>query len=422
MNLFQRIVSLLLFALAAVPVIAQEAPPLDFLIERTEVRGARFGSPAVVEKESLLTEGRRYSETDLKDAMRRINRLPFVLDSSFALERGTERGAYSLVITIVETKPLFVEAFGTAYASRHRGSQSNSWTHEGLRAGLRGFLGSSTLLHVAADNNETYEAGVTQYNLFGRPGYVSLAVSWADDPSPFVSTTPDGEEYEIRFETGELYRLQVGIPVRGNHSIFARALTSESTTTFTFSTHGRQESISKNQLSEIAWHYDTTDDPILPAAGTIWRTGAVFKEAKATFTVPHGDALPERTLFETGFDQNFYFTSASHYRPISDFVSVSYGGDISVVTEDLGPIDIEGSERSEIAPHAGITTSLWSDRLTRRFGDFRFESNLVLHFNGHGTSFDDLAYRYLTFESSIVQRNVWGMLRLTFRYDDSETF
>lgn len=419
MNLFQRIVQLLLFALAAVPVIAQEAPPLDFLIERIEVRGARFGSPVVVEKESLLTEGNRYSETHLKDAMRRINRLPFVLDSSFALEKGTERGAYVLVITIVETKPLFVDAFGSAYAIRHAG-RSNTRTDQGLRAGLRGFLGSSTLLHVAADTNDTFEAGLTQYNLFGRPGYVSLAVTWADDPSPFVSTTPDGEEYEVRFETGELYRLQIGIPVRGNHSIFARALTSESTSTYTFGTRGPQESSSRNQLSEIAWHYDTTDDPILPAAGTIWRTGAVFGEFETTTTVPHGDALPELTLFETAFDQNIYFTSASHYRPVSDFVSISYGGDIFVLTEDH--TDLGGAERSEIAPHAGITTSLWSDRLTRRFGDFRFESNLILHFNGPGTSFDDLAYRYLTLESSIVQRNVWGTLRLTFRYDDSETF
>lgn len=121
MNLFQRIFSILLIAFSAVPAIAQEAPSLDFLIERIEVRGARFGSPAVVEKESLLTAGTRYSETNLKEAMRRINRLPFVLDSSFALEKGSERGAYVLVVTIVETKPLFVEAYSSQRASRHQG-------------------------------------------------------------------------------------------------------------------------------------------------------------------------------------------------------------------------------------------------------------------------------------------------------------
>src|SRR5947207_6781228 len=84
---------------------ANDAP--RFFIERIDVRNLRFASTAIIRAELRLPAGHEYTEDELRRASDRINRLPFVLDSEFSLEKGSARGAYVLVIKVTETKPLF---------------------------------------------------------------------------------------------------------------------------------------------------------------------------------------------------------------------------------------------------------------------------------------------------------------------------
>jgi len=97
-------VAIVFLALSA---LAQEAAPARFFIERIEVRNTHRISPKLIVSESLLHEGTEYSEEDLSAASLRLSRLPFLLSVDFALEKGSDRGRYVLIINATETKPFF---------------------------------------------------------------------------------------------------------------------------------------------------------------------------------------------------------------------------------------------------------------------------------------------------------------------------
>jgi len=71
-----------------------------FYLQAIEVRGTRHVSSGVVVAASLLETGQVYTESELRDAVRRVDRLPFVLAADLALERGRERGTYVLVLDV----------------------------------------------------------------------------------------------------------------------------------------------------------------------------------------------------------------------------------------------------------------------------------------------------------------------------------
>lgn len=78
-----------------------------FLIETITVEGVgREAARGIIVAESLLQEGESYSEDELRKAVYRVKRLPFVVEADFSLKKGSERGAYELVITVEETKPV----------------------------------------------------------------------------------------------------------------------------------------------------------------------------------------------------------------------------------------------------------------------------------------------------------------------------
>jgi hypothetical protein len=400
--------SLLFLALVLCSLTATAQTPPAFLIERIDIRGVRFASESVIERESLLVEGRTYSEKDLEHAIARINRLPFVLDSSFALEKGSERGAYVLVVQVVETKPLFVVADSTFRYDEDNlvGSTQNE---EYLRSGVRLFLGSSSLVHASTDFDDNYEIGLTQYNLFGRAGWVAVNLRWTENDGRVSIDRPDGGVDELDIDVDPSPQILAGVPLFGDHSLAFRWERQSSTTTFLTSSEPDNEMDQSFDAGELAWVYNTTDDPILPTVGTEWRTGA-----RVSWSSQDAVAGTGMTRFESRAET--LFTSLNRYQALNDYVSLIYGvsgGTMRFVSDSsFGEFT---TDRWGVAPMLGATTSLWSDRLTRKLGDLRFETRAH-----YFISEDDADPRYLDVTSSVVQRNVWGTLRLSFIYTDAE--
>ena len=100
--------------LAALPAAAKAVPdpdrPARFFLERIAVEGVRRASPEVIVSESLLAEGHSYTEGELRQAVDRVQRLPFVLDAGFSLGRGSRRGHYRLLIEVDEVHAFFFGA------------------------------------------------------------------------------------------------------------------------------------------------------------------------------------------------------------------------------------------------------------------------------------------------------------------------
>ena len=401
-HLIAATLTLLFFA----PIVLRAQTPPSFLIESIDVRGARFASESVVARESLLIPGRTYTEPQLRDAMSRINRLPFVLDSTFAVEKGTERGAYVLVVTIVETKPLFVEAqsmFGKSSGDRDVSNQ------EFVRSGARWFLGSSTLVHASTDFDDHYEAGLTQYNLFGRPGYVTLNVRWTSDGGSRTVTNPLGERERFTSDIDPSPEILVGFPVFGNHSIQGRWSYGSSGLKIESEEAVLEELTQSGQNMALAWVWDTTDDPILPTRGSLWRTEGSLQLNSTDVKATTGPAIDDETQI------GVISTTLHHYHPVSDWMSVMVGGGVGASRSDLRaatPFPIDSVTTWSIFPEAGLTVSLWPERLTRRFGDLRWETRAS--YNKAGGDFTDIDYAVGS--TQIVQRSVWGTLRLGFSY------
>lgn len=75
-----------------------------FVIERIDVRNVQRVSSRIIALESLLREGRRYSDGDLRAAAARLARLPFVAAAEISTEDGSAADRRVVVITITETR------------------------------------------------------------------------------------------------------------------------------------------------------------------------------------------------------------------------------------------------------------------------------------------------------------------------------
>jgi outer membrane protein assembly factor BamA len=83
---------LLVFGASVVRADEPSSEPTRFLIEKITVEGPKAAAANIVRTESLLREGGSYSEEQLRQAIYRIHRLPFVLDARFSLRKGSRRG------------------------------------------------------------------------------------------------------------------------------------------------------------------------------------------------------------------------------------------------------------------------------------------------------------------------------------------
>src|SRR5688572_9758135 len=109
---FLRLLPVLLcLGVPVVPAAAQAPEPARFLLESIVVEGVQRDAPReIVAGESLLKPGNEYTEQELREAVYRIKRLPFMVDADFSLRKGSERGTYELVILVKETSVLFYSA------------------------------------------------------------------------------------------------------------------------------------------------------------------------------------------------------------------------------------------------------------------------------------------------------------------------
>ncbi|HEV7425192.1 MAG TPA: hypothetical protein VGQ46_02410 [Thermoanaerobaculia bacterium] len=246
--------ALLLLAISAR---AQEPP--RFFIERITVTNIKRVSAAVIVSESLLREGHAYGEDELRQASDRIRRLPFVLDASFALQKGSDRGRYVLSIAVAEAEPLFYE-FDSVLLGKtsHRGILAAS---QNAVIGARTFLGSHGVLHLGiierdpqrpfTDSYIAAQAGLTLYDVFGTHALVTVAANRLVGRHTRHRVLPDAV---------------VAIPFSPRQTLTAAYSASE----FDRTTPG------SNRILESRWSYNTTNHPFFATHGLVISTGPVI--------------------------------------------------------------------------------------------------------------------------------------------------
>ena len=182
---------LLMLALAAQAFAAQPAAPDDpsgpaFLIETIVVEKSEKFPPSIVISESLLETGKTYTESELRDAIHRIVRLPLILDADFSLRKGTERDLYQLVIAVTEARRWFfgVENIATARGEpiSISGLETTDYTVGDVSlVGYRVPAGGSGVFFVTAGGADGgFQIGYTHNNLFRRNVLLSFKAAFTE--------------------------------------------------------------------------------------------------------------------------------------------------------------------------------------------------------------------------------------------------
>ncbi|MEM7353216.1 MAG: hypothetical protein AAF657_20645 [Acidobacteriota bacterium] len=415
-----------------------------FYIEEIAVEGARKASTDIIVSETLLDPGLPYSETELREAVFRVNRLPFVLEADFALRKGSERGRYRLLITVREARNLF---FGTDWTYNNFGGPLVNSSPLGdefsasLTAGVR-YFASDGVFFAALGGNENLQIGYTRYKLFNRP--MLLRVAYAHEECCPVELLEPGLDPAIATwtATGAAERLEVslGVPLGGNHSLrfdasrvetrsMDRRLLRRDNDLITGLEDVEQEEI------EVAWVYDTTDDPVFPDSGdavtasvslrqlegdlsTILRLGPV-----ATFLATPSAQVSSRLV---GLDAH-----GTRHWPLSPRQTVSLSLEVLLSRSDVDnlPVELEdGTIRlvsdtvDAVEAEIGLRHSvrLRGPRPGKRSGEVRWETLANLVYLETSSAFNALDQPLwgLSASTGIALRNSWGIFRFGIAYLD----
>ena len=254
--------------LSAAPASSESAVP-TFFVERVEISGVERVSAAVIAAESRLTEGREYNEQQLHAANDRLRRLPFVLDATFALQKGSERDRYVLVISIKEAKPFFYRA-DLVVAPRHSSDAITVFSPNDAVVGARFFAGTRGAFHFGmltryerrpfSKSFTLLQAGYTHYDVLGTGALATVAINQ-------VLSLPTTNKL--------LPEALIAVPVSPNQTVTvsytARAVPSED-----------------ERVVEARWSYNTTNDPFFPTRGSLLSVGPVASFVDGSVRPPGG--------------------------------------------------------------------------------------------------------------------------------------
>jgi hypothetical protein len=452
---------------AAIPTAIPEEPlaaePASFRIETITVETSRKASAGIIESETLLQEGGTYSEDDLRRAVARVHRLPFVLDATFSLRKGSERGAYELVIQANTARWFFfdrgihIARFDQLYTLGEFGDNDTlSGSHSGLIGG-RIFTGRSGVLYgslgfqrdLASDADGT-TIGYTQYNLLGRGIVADLSYARHDCCSTDV--LPFGIDPQLSswdWEDDEQASLKLAIPLAPHRSLqlgwterSGRADDHRQVLEPIFGSvnddvlGGEQDS----RHLQARWVQDTSDDPILPSRGAVLSAGLEYDSyqvedlrAHRDIRGPEGFFVPAGDVDLPSFDGEQLLVTASAIRnwPVTPRQSVSAGGQVSVGRSQLTGLTLDDRLLPETdldlygaTIRARHLLRIWAMRETDNLADLYLDTTLTygIEASSPRLGLQDNPLERFDLTTGVIFRTPWGRLRLAFTYLDLGEF
>ena len=426
-----------------VPLDAQAAGELfsdpTFFVERIEVRTSR-ANRGPLQTALRLEAGRSYRESELRQAVYRVQRLPFVLEARMSLEKGTQRDRYLLVLEVEETARFFLVSDSTL---RYRPSETViglfpdpespgettpvmierratfDFRGDVLSAGMREFVGQDGMA-FATINDGSLGVGYTQYNLFGTRAFGTVAVgkSLCCDGSGLLRENDLGIIEAADLEAS----LAVGLPVGRNQSFQLN---------FTW-TETSDQIVRDGVGVDARWFHDTTDDPFFPTRGFRLSAALGFFETELRSRDP-------LARFERESDDSVASLSGSRYFDLSRH-TLWLGGEARVHRQDgferaaiFDPIDaaqertmtLDGEETSLRATFGWARTLLAPTRQKRR--ELRLESTLDVTLSDESGDLAELFERSreddleTVLGVSLAYRNRWSVIRFGIGYRDGDT-
>jgi hypothetical protein len=435
----------LMAALAALPAWSQEPSPepARFLIETITVEGPKEAAANIVRLETLLRPGESYTEDQLRQAVYRVHRLPFVLDASFSLRKGSRRGAYELLIEVLPARWFFYDGSVRAYRfgeplrlDPHAFTSTDerySLSLGGL-VGARLFVGRSGVLFAALDSEEGFQAGFTQYDLLHR-GIIASAgfstnVCCVREPLP-LGLDPRFVTWD--FSNSRRLSLNLTVPLGGRQSLQVaaseRAGGAGTRAEILVDPAVLEGGLDNGRLSyrraEAKWVYDTSDDPSFPTRGSTLAAGLEASRfvAQGLGLAPNGP--PFRVEAAPAFRSQQMVVAASAVRywsitarqTISGTVRLAAGrsevSNLLVNDRVLSKLDFDYLAGSVRLQHS---LTLKRSRGHSRLHDLRWETGLELGVERNTPAVGPSPLRRFAIETALVYRDRWGRVRLSLNY------
>lgn len=431
-----------------------------FYIETIEVEGLRRASPEILISESLLEPGRDYDESDLRQAVYRVTRLPFVLEARFSLAKGSERGRYRLIIEVDEVARFFfgAEARATAFArdlSLDELEPEDFTDRSDALVGARFFMGQYGSFFTAVTTTGSVQLGLTRYQILGRRVFLSLGLvrqgccpvtvrplaldptfsRWSADENSIRGTLtlgiPLGGNHSLRFEAWRFQTLDGG-PYQGSRVQVVGALGNDAV----FNLHDDLV----DQSVELAWIFDSTDDPTFPTHGLALSVTYQVRELRSDLftdfeTQRDAEGFPVATLLAPPIDLRTQMhrvaATATRHWPLgprhavslglrlalgrSEIRNVPLGGDRVLEEDDLDLVEGGLSLRHSMA--------LWEAAHHRTPRELRWETTADLGWERTSPSFDlpDNPLERWSLDTALVFRSRWGIFRLGLSFVDVGT-
>ena len=416
---FKRAVLAVVVAVALAAAAAADGepgPPPKFFIEKITVEAPRL-SPDIVLSESLLRAGNEYSEAELSEAVHRINRLPFVLLAEFSLRKGSERDRYELVVKVFEARRWFFHVDGdwqvkdfvdrldprveTVLGDRIGDPNEDARSLVGRRfaVGNRGLLFASL-----GSEDGAFAVGYQRYNLWNRNILLSLSLGAEDQVG------------KVLFATDTFVaRAQLGIPIRGNHAL--RLLATRTELDRNFGGFGIDQETTE---AEVAWIFNSLDDPVLPRQGSVYEAGLTWLDTRDVHVLRFGN-VPTR--FESSYQSLGAIASAGRYWPVAERQSLSAG-----IRGFLDELPGDG-ERREAEVSFGHQVFLLRRLELDKWRELRWENQLsgLRQEFSVGPSFAEVGLTDAGLDSwevrtGLVYRNGWGLFRLFYSSADVDRY
>lgn len=428
------------------PAVEQHWPAARFPLQEVRVEGLKRASEAIVLAEARLEPGATYTEAELRQAIYRVVRLPFVLDAEFRLEKGEERGTYRLLVSVVETRRFFFNrevelvAVGTDLAERVVGSEGFRWLHRGT-AGARFFLGKHAELFAAHGLRDTFQVGYTHYDLFGRGVVAGAAAArgafCCEDRVFSLGLMPAPVRWSLN--RPERLTARLAVPLRGAQSLSLSYTTLRSTDAIALRLEGVDPELGPVRLSldardlrhhrlDLRWIRDTTDDPVFPTRGLRVDAGGEWQRLDLRGTtslreLPDPFAQPA-TRLDLALTPRMVSLSAGveHNLPVGRRQALSYGGRLAVgrartgspLGDDVGQADLSVYGASL---HGAHRVELWHHP-EPEVGELWWEARAKAAYEGIADDTPFTAHRVANVQVgvSLAFRNAWGLFRLGISY------
>lgn len=421
-------------ATAAVPAAA------DFPLEDVRVEGLDRASPRVVLAASLLEPGGRYDEEELARAVARVERLPFVLDARFRLEKGSERGLYVLVVEVVETRRFFfgadvsTVAYGrTLQLDRFSGGDSDFRLV--TLAGIRQSIGSAGEVTASLATEEGFQAAYTHYDLFGRGAVGGVAVAKGFCCGSVVlplGLLPELSHFHLR--DPESVQAHLAVPIAGDHAwrataawTRARRATIQPVLLHDDTLFVQADDVERRALG-LDWTFDDTDDPLLADRGRRLSAGLerLEVEYRPLGTFAPGNTGPVLDGREVGSDLTRAHASGRWFLPLSLRQTLSFQARAAVgvgEAEWVRPRGVESADitATELSAGVGHTLRLWrSPPEDPRPAELWVESGLEAGWEttDRGRALPNNPILRVAADLGIAYRNTWGLFRFVLGYRD----